>query len=167
MTYRSEPQLMSQLRRRSFVVSGFVALCLIAQAIVPGVTQSPLMTTDSATAESVGGCCVVNLSAMSACCCGTLAGEGCGCACGKTTASKGRSGFNSKRPADSVRTFQSEICGCGGKHRPGMITTAEPAVLIPLTEVSVQADEPSLPESQLICCAVRLAPPTPPPELMS
>lgn len=158
---------MSQLRRRSFVVSGFVALCLIAQAIIPGVTQFALVTADSVTADSAGDCCAVDLSTMSGCCCGTLAGEGCGCACGKTTASKARSGFDGERPADSVRTIQSEICGCGGKHRPGMITTAEPAVLIPVTDLTAQAEELSLPESRRICCAARLAPPTPPPELLT
>lgn len=158
---------MSQLRRQSFVVSGFVAWSLIAQVVIPGVSEFPLTASDSTDADSAGGCCVVNLSAVSGCCCGTMAGEGCGCACGITKTTKGKSGLDRQRPADSVRTIQSEICGCGGKHRPGMITTAEPAVLTPVTETAVQAEERSIPESMLTCCPTRLAPPTPPPELLT
>ena len=159
--------LMTKLRRQSSAVSGLVLLCLIGQTLLPGVADSLLTVSATADDDSAGGCCVVNLSGAAGCCCGPKAGEGCGCACGTRKSAKNTTVRHDQRPSDSARTIQSEICGCGGKHRPGMITSIEPAVLASVELQPAREVEPRILESLCDWMAASLAPPTPPPELLA
>lgn len=170
MLSHSRTHLMAKFRQRSSIVSAFTLLCLLSQALLPGLTSElPFSLFDNSADGS--SCCVVNLTDMasSGCCCGPKAGTGCGCSCGKAQS-------NSQTDADADandksaperRTFESEICGCGGKHRPGYISSMEPAVL-PVTEFPVDHPaNPALPEFTASWCANRVAPPTPPPEFVA
>lgn len=163
MQPRFSSQLLAKLRRRSSAVSGIVLLCLVGQSLLPGVTSVLATSTEP---SEVAGCCVVDLSraASSGCCCGPTAAESCGCACGtkKTSASEIR---NTKQPpAKQGRTIQSEICGCGGKHRAGMITSIEPAVLPALDAPLYELAAPQLPDAFCDWSCRIVPPPTPPPE---
>ncbi len=167
MAHRLNSQLLTKLRRHSVVVSGMVLLCIFGQALFPGVATSILTASIDSTEQSeIAGCCVVDLSgaAASGCCCGPSAAKSCGCACGTKRSQSTRFRSQKESPSEDGRIVQSEICGCGGEHRPGMITTIEPAILKEFdTPLDRQADPP-LPESICDWSCRRLPPPTPPPE---
>jgi len=154
-------QLMAIFRRRSAIVSGCVLVCLVSQTLLPGLAGF-LTTSQSSDSADTAGCCAVNLADVKAgCCCSSKASGGCGCACGTKQSA---SAPDTAREKKSARTFESEICGCGGKHRPGFVSSVEPAVLH-------SADLPLLLETErgqtgfsTILSGIRLAPPVPPPE---
>jgi hypothetical protein len=164
MTPRSNSQLITKLRQRSAAVSVIVLLCLVGQSLFPGVATTILAA--STGPSEVAGCCVVALSkvAASGCCCGPSAAESCGCACGKKKSSASEIRSSKTSPAKQGRTIQSEICGCGGKHRPGMITSIEPAVLATLDAPLYEQADPRLPDWICDWTCSSLPPPTPPPE---
>lgn len=165
MHSRFHSQLIARLRRRSSAVSGLVLLCLVGQAMFPGVTETVAKL--SAANSDVVGCCVVNLSrgTGSGCCCGPTASESCGCACGTKKSAKVKLRIDKEKPSGQSRMIQSEICGCGGSHRPGMITSLQPAVLPPIDEPLLRHADSRSPDSVCDRSARSLAPPTPPPEL--
>lgn len=162
-----QSELITRLQRRSRFVSGIVVLCLVGQVVFPGVASFWLTNSDSIADGSAGGCCVVNLSAASGCCCGPGAGDGCGCACGKKQSATQKPHRDRLEHSESTRTIQSEICACGGKHRPGLITTQELAVLTEDASDSAPPAGSTVPESHRLSLPPRLTPPTPPPELQS
>jgi hypothetical protein len=165
MPPRLNTELITRLRRRSSVLSGIVLLCLVGQALFPGVamTVAALSTENS----EVVGCCVVDLSraAGPSCCCGPTSEKSCGCACGTKKFATTTVRLRNEESSDQSRTIQSEICGCGGNHRPGMITSIEPAVLLPIDEPLFRNADPRFPDSICECSANTQPPPTPPPEL--
>ena len=164
MAHQFDSQLTTRLRQHSAAVSGMVLLCILGQAVFPGVATSIL--TASTEQSEVTGCCVVDLSgaAASGCCCGPAAAKNCGCACGTKTSQSTRFQSPKKSPAEDGRIIQSEICGCGGEHRPGMITTIEPAVLTELDAPLDRQTDPQLPDTIREWPCRHLPPPTPPPE---
>ena len=161
MTPRFDSQLITKLRQHSAAVSGIVLLCLVGQSLFPGVATTILAA--STGPSEVMGCCVAALAA-SGCCCGPSAAESCGCACGKKKSSASRIQSSKTLPAKQGRTIQSEICGCGGKQRPGMITSIEPAVLATLDAPLYEQADSDLPDVVCDWACRSLPPPTPPPE---
>jgi hypothetical protein len=159
---------MATLRRRSSIVSGCVCACLMSQLLLPGLVAE-LSSERSADSKGVAGCCRVDFvsSATTGCCCGPKAKQGCGCpgeseiAVSKTTVA------HETRSSQPHRTFESEICGCGGKHRLGLVASSEPAVLSTDEEPTARQSDPRLPEISVCWCVTRLTPPTPPPEFLS
>tara|TARA_R110002072_G_scaffold297437_1_gene470280 strand:+ start:16478 stop:16921 length:444 start_codon:yes stop_codon:yes gene_type:complete len=144
-----------------------VLLCLVGQSLFPGVVTT-IRAAATEPAE-VAGCCVIAFSdvATSGCCCGPSAAESCGCACGTRKTKKSSAlavQVRKTSPAKHGRTIQSEICGCGGKHRPGMITSIDPAVLIALDVPPYEQTNPDLPDVVCNWACRNLPPPTPPPE---
>ena len=168
MVPRFHTLLLTKLRRQASAVSGILLVCLLGQTMFPGVTNSLMTITASAEDSSAGGCCVVNLAGAAGCCCGPNAGEGCGCACGtkKSSVATVKVKSSLRRSSEPARTIQSEICGCGGKHRPGMVTSIEPAILLSVDEPPAHSAEPRIPELFCDWHVGSLTPPTPPPELI-
>ena len=164
MAHRFSSQLTTKLRHHSAAISGMVLLCILGQALFPGVATSILAA--STEQSKSAGCCVVDLSgtAESGCCCGPASAKNCGCACGMKESQSTRFRSQKKSPAEDGRIIRSEICGCGGEHRPGMITTIEPAVLMELVSPFDSQTDPQLPDSIREWSCRRLPPPTPPPE---
>lgn len=163
MTSRFDSQLTPQRRWPSSAICGVVLLCLAGQSILPGITISHLPATGQR--AETAGCCVVDLSraAQPGCCCGPTSGKSCGCACG--TGKSSTTITNRDRPSsEHGRSIESEICGCGGEHRPGMITSIDPAVVAQIDEPLQVRPEPQFPDVKLARCECALPPPTPPPE---
>ncbi|NQV22733.1 MAG: hypothetical protein HQ518_00055 [Rhodopirellula sp.] len=158
---------MTKLRRQSSVVSCLVLMCLIGQSLFPGVADSLLTFSASVSDSAAAGCCIVKLSGAAGCCCGSKSGESCGCACGTRKSPPATASHRTQRNTDQPRTIQSEICGCGGKHRPGMITSIKPAVLASVELQLAREAAPRILETLCDWMAASLAPPTPPPKLLA
>ncbi|MDA0282985.1 MAG: hypothetical protein O3B13_14660 [Planctomycetota bacterium] len=140
----------------------------MSQLLLPGLVAE-LSSVRSADSEAVAGCCVVDLanSTTAGCCCGPKVKQGCGCVGGGEYAGSRKTVDGQARSPQPPRTFESEICGCGGKHRLGLVASSEPAVLPTVEERSARQSDPRLPEVSVCWCVTRLTPPTPPPEFLS
>ena len=168
MTPPLHTQLMPQLRQRSAIVCACVLVCLVSQSLLPGLTIT-WPTSPSGDSADASGCCVVDLAdaAFSGCCCGPDAESSCGCSCVKDSAHSQTVADANDRSSQPGRTFESEICGCGGKHRAGFISSVDPAVL-PVADFPLdRRTNPALPELTTSWFANRVAPPTPPPEFVA
>ena len=163
MTFRFHSQRKLSSSQRSSVVSMTVLLCVVGQSLVPGI-ENWVPTASSPTTE-VSGCCVAALArAASGCCCGPTAEMSCGCACGTKESIDQTAQPRKHKSTSQPTTIQSEICGCGGKHRPGMISSVEPAVLDSSIEIiALQSDELLL-DAFGNWSGTPTPPPTPPPE---
>lgn len=149
--------------RQTFAVNGVVLLCLIGQSLFPGVET--WLPESSDFRSNVSDCCVAALAkAASGCCCGSTTETSCGCACGTKKASGSTVHVRKQKSTGQSSTIQSEICGCGGKHRPGMICSIEPAVIDALDETFGLQTGQLLLEAFSDWTGKLVPPPTPPPE---
>jgi hypothetical protein len=164
MTSRFHSHSTSKHRWQSSAICGLVLVCLVGQSVLPGIPISPLPTTGHG--SETAGCCVIDLSMSTrpGCCCGPATGKSCGCACGTKKSSTPTVAQRDKRSSSSGKSIESEICGCGGEHRLGMITSIDPAVLSPIEELLRVRPQSHIPDVKLAHCGWTLPPPTPPPE---
>ena len=164
MTSRIDSQLTCRHQWPSSAVCGLVLVCLIGQSILPGIANSSLsfMSGDSEAA----GCCASGflLATQPRCCCGPTTSKTCGCACGMENSSTPPGPPRDNQSSDTGRSIKSEICGCGGEHRLGMITSIDPAVLNPIDEPLRVRPGLQIPDAMLLRPGWTLPPPTPSPE---
>jgi hypothetical protein len=164
MISRFDSQPTTRHRRPASAVCGLVLVCLIGQSMFPGIANG--LPSSGAEDSTNAGCCVLDLSVSTSpgCCCGPTTGKNCGCACGKGKSATPPSSHRDKPSSRHGRSIESEICGCGGEHRPGMITSIDPAVLTPIDEPLCVHPDSHAPVAILARCESTLPPPTPPPE---
>ena len=164
MTSRIDLQLICRHRWQSSAVCLLVLVCLVGRSILPGIACSSLsfMSGD----PEAAGCCAseVLLTNQPTCCCGPTTGNSCGCACGTANLSTPTGPPRDNQSSNTGRSIESEICGCGGEHRLGMITSIDPAVLNPIDEPLRVRPGSQISDVTLLRFGWTLPPPTPPPE---